>query len=156
MDSIGKVQSRFLIVRAGMLALVTIFLFSCHNESRKRPYGYIRLGSLERFLPSEVEFIDERLVVRHDSKGLSVMSTMCTYDLTYLLRKNENGKTVYVSEYTASKYDSDGHVLVGPAKFDLPYYELKIDSGTYGGPKDTLYVRVGEEVPESWRLAIPQ
>lgn len=80
------------------------------------------------------------------------MSTMCTYDLTYLKRKQVDGQTLYVSEYTDSKYDLQGNVVSGPAIAALPYYQLKLDAGEYGGPKDTLYVYIGKTVPPEWRL----
>ena len=95
------------------------------------------------------------MVVRHDEHGFSAMSTDCTHDLSPLTRKVTPGGEVWVSSYTASSYDSKGHVLSGPAKANLPYFKLKLDSGTYGGPLNTLYAEVGEERSEEWRLEVP-
>ena len=82
------------------------------------------------------------------------MSTMCTHDLTYLKRAQLDGKEFYTSTYTDSKYTLDGTVISGPSVAPLPYFELKIDSSIYGGPRDTLYAYVGKEVPKDWRLEI--
>lgn len=93
-------------------------------------------------------------MLRRDKDGLYVMSTMCTYDLTYLERRKEGEKDILASTYTDSKYDLNGKVISGPSITDLPYYQLKIDSGVYAGPKDTLYVYIGKKVSKDWRLPL--
>jgi hypothetical protein len=143
----------FQTLKPVVFLIICVIIVSC-DSPRKRPYGYLRLGPLSEFLNSEIDLTQEKLLIRRDTRGMFAMSTMCTYDLTYLVRRNIGEKIVYASDYTSSTYDSAGHVLTGPAKYNLPYYKLAIDSGTYGGPKDTLYAVVGEEVDEGWRLIL--
>jgi hypothetical protein len=84
------------------------------------------------------------------------MSTACTYDLSPLERHDaETNQEHWISSYTTSQYAVDGAVLKGPTTHPLPYYELRLDAGVYGGTPDTLFVRVGEERPREWRLALP-
>ena len=139
-------------------AVIIIFtvasLLSCRPSYRKRPISYHRLGPLSDFTQPEIELDKHNLLLRRDDDGFYIMSTVCTYDLTYLQRQNIEGKQIYVSSYSDSKYDLEGNVLSGPSVRHLPYYELKIDAATYDGPKDTLYAYVGREVPKTWRLKI--
>ncbi|MCO6431204.1 MAG: hypothetical protein J5J00_10115 [Deltaproteobacteria bacterium] len=130
-----------------------LLLASCRTNVQHRPWGYLRLGKVQSFLKEETHLPDDRLIVRYDGRGLSVMSTSCTYDLTAL--KPLDGGKVWASEETPSRYDKFGKVLAGPAVADLPYYELKIGEGELDGPADTLYVVIGSERPKDWRLQIP-
>lgn len=132
--------------------LTVVVFFGCH-EALTRPYGYIRLGKASELTAPETPLLDKWLILRHDEKGFSVMSTLCTYDLSPLdIRHTPDGHYELVSRYTQSAYSSDGSVLHGPTRHPLPYYELTLDEGVYGGPKDTLYVQVGVERPKEWRL----
>ncbi len=114
----------------------------------------MKLGKISDLATSESYLPDLRLVVRMDDNGFSVMSTVCTHDLTPLTRIDEGGKVVWRSSYSESSYSYDGDVLHGPSKAPLPYYNLKIDSSVYGGPKDALYAEVGVERPKNWRFAL--
>lgn len=114
----------------------------------------MRLGEVSGFLVNEKYLPDLRVLVRKDARGLYAMSTECTHDLSALRLVERDGRRVFVSDYSTSTYDWNGKVLSGPAKGDLPYYYLRVDSGVYGGPKDTLYVDVGDERPATWRLWI--
>jgi Rieske Fe-S protein len=82
------------------------------------------------------------------------MSTLCTYDrLPLKLEGNEaEGNKRFVSPYNGSVYSLQGEKISGPTRSPLKYYRLVIDSGVYGGPKDTLYVRIGDEVSPEWQL----
>lgn len=155
----GYVFTRRVFMRAVALAaasLIVLLLFvSCTKKVKKRPYGYFRLGPVAEYLAPETRLEKFNLLLRRDEGGLYVMSTVCTHDLTYLLRKTVGEEDIFVSQYTASKYDINGKVISGPATADLPYYELKIDAGVYGGPKDTLYAYIGKEVSREWRLKVP-
>ncbi len=83
------------------------------------------------------------------------MSTYCTYDLAHLELRTTGRDSIWVSPWSASTYDKGGRVLTPPSKADLPYYELELSSGEYGGPRDTLYVKIGSEKAPEWRLVIP-
>ena len=133
-------------------ACLSFLLFSCHF-TEKRPYGYFRLGKVNSLLAPETEFKDAGFLLKRDAKGFYLMSTFCTYDLTPLERKKlPTGEEIYSSHYTTSTYDLNGKVLAGPAKYNLPYFELEFAAWSYGGPVETLYVKISSEVSPEWRL----
>ena len=137
-----------------LIAILSITLCSCTSpDVRKRAFGYFRLGNIKNFpVDSTTNLTDEGLLVRRDKSGISVMSTLCTHDLSSLMF---DGKR-FSSPNSRSTYDDFGRVLTGPATANLPYFKVVLDAALYGGPKDTLYARVGVEVPETWRLVIPE
>ena len=135
---------------------VVIVLLSLSACRQKRPYGTERLGRIEDLLGAETYLERNHFLVRRDQVGFSVMSTLCTLDLSPLLmRHSEDGQCELVSRRTSSKYDCYGKVLNGPAKHDLPYYEIFAAPGEYEQRKaDTLYVWIGKEKPPAWRFRI--
>ena len=138
------------------IAILYLSLAGCKQGPRQRPFGEIRLGNFQDFSASETFLKDKRLLIRHDAGGLSVMSTECTYDLAPLYRKAQpDGSTVFISHFSDSQYSNDGKVIHGPATFDLPFYEIFLSSGKIGGPPDTVYVKMGVEVPRELRLKVP-
>jgi nitrite reductase/ring-hydroxylating ferredoxin subunit len=141
--------------RIGLVAAAAFLFFTLGcADGRKRPPGYLRLGHVSGLLGRAQELKKFDLILRRDDGGLSAMSTQCTYDLSRLvLRKTDRG-LILVSTLSSSTYDLDGKVLSGPAKVNLPYYELRFDAGVYGSPRDTLYVYVGREVSSDWRLPV--
>lgn len=142
------------LAKIALLSLCCLLLFACQSEIKKRPFGYMRLGEVSGFLVPEKYLPDLRLLIKRDDRGLYAMSTECTHDLSALRLVERNGEKIFISDYSTSTYDWNGKVLSGPAKANLPYYSLRVDSGVYGGPKDTLYVDIGDERPPSWRLPI--
>jgi Rieske Fe-S protein len=141
--------SLFLFLSVGMIALL-----GCNTESRNRPFGVVQVAMLADLQGSEIFLPKEALYVRQDAQGYSVMSTLCTHDLSLLRLEVREGRQVFVSDFSESVYSKEGDVLHGPAKKPLPYFELVLDRATYSGPLDTLYARIGVEKPRSWRLAI--
>lgn len=129
----------------------------CHTKVRKRPPGYLKIGPVKDYLAKNEYFLyDKRLMLRRDSRGFYVMSTLCTYDTSALVEKPlPGGGYKLVSVFEGSEYDRNGKVIKGPAVADLPYYKLEIAPEVYGGPPDTLYVKIGEEVSPDWRLPVP-
>jgi len=84
------------------------------------------------------------------------MSTLCTRELRRLkAKKGENGAILFC-DVCGSEYNENGKVIKGPAKEDLPYYNLEIAEGKPHGPHDTLYARIGMKVSPSWRLPFPE
>ena len=138
-----------------LLAFLLLFFSACDFTTKKRAVGYFRLGIAFALKAPETYFPESKVLLRYDQKGFSAMSTECTYDLSPLIRKQENGKVVWISTETESKYDEQGLVLHGPTKTRLPFYKLKLDSAVYGGPADTLYVHVGYEVDPEFRVVLP-
>lgn len=147
-----------LLKRASLLAALTVLisvLSACNPAAQKRPFGYIKLGKVRELLGQETIIERGGLILRRDAKGFFIMSTYCTKDLSHLaVTKGEGGATLSCP-YDHSSFDGEGKVLTGPAISDLPYYKLEYSPDTYGGPVDSLYVKVGEEVAKDWRLELP-
>ncbi len=150
--SVGSTRwiRRDLFGRIVLISLLLVSLWGCDKE-RKRPIGFHRLGKVEEFLESEKVLSEHRLLLRMDQNGLSSMSLMCSYDLE-TLKSSQDGS--YICPLCGSKFDKHGKALAGPASVDLPYYSMLVDAETVGAEKDTLYVRVGDEVPSTWRLKL--
>jgi Rieske Fe-S protein len=133
--------------------LLLLGSIGCDVTSKKRPYGYVKLGlASEVATRPETFFSDQRVIIRHDESGFSAMSTACTYDLSALTRVSDQGTRQWASSYSSSLYDDQGRVLKGPARTNLPYYRVELAAGTYGGVPDTLFVQVGVDVDPTWRL----
>lgn len=161
MGSLGTSNNRLpgissCIIRVGWLCVIQLVLLcviGCDATSKKRPYGYVKLGlASELAARPETLFSDQRVIIRHDDNGFAVMSTACTYDLSALTRVSDQGGRHWASSYSSSSYDDQGRVLKGPARANLPYYRIELAAGTYGGVPDTLFVQVGVEVDSTWRL----
>jgi len=135
-----------------VLLLSLLFLTSCtSSDVRKRAFGYFRIGDVKNFPVNSTQYLsNDGLLIRHDEGGVSAMSTLCTFDLAPL---TFSGKE-FSSPYSSSKHDMLGLVLHGPDKANLPFYKVLQESALFGGPKDTLYVKVGVEVSNEWRLKI--
>ena len=141
-----------------LFTFIVLVIFSgsgCQSGGLKRPVGFMRLGLISDLTKPETYFPDEKLMLRHDEKGFSVMSTTCTYDLSPLLKQRYQNSYVWVSSFTDSTYDALGKVRTGPATIDLPYYRIEFGASAYGGPIDTIYVEVGVERDKDWRIAPP-
>ena len=137
------------------LLAALLLVVSCKPEVRRRPFGYMHIGRIGDFTGPESFVEKDRLFVIRDSKGIAVMSTLCTYDLSPLeLKTNDSGQKIWVSRYSDSQYSLDGKVLHGPAKANLPYYYVQIDRNSYDGPRDGIYVQLGKEVEPEWRLSL--
>lgn len=136
------------------MSIATLLICTaCDTSGRKRPIGYVRLGpAAELAQRPETFFSEARVLLRYDDRGFSAMSTSCTYDLSALTRVSDGPTKRWLSSYSSSAYDDQGRVLAGPAKSNLPFYELKMAAGTYGGVPDTLFVEIGMETESSWRL----
>lgn len=150
---VGRIMLQHGIFR--LLSIVAMLVcVACDTTTRKRPIGYVRLGpAVELAQRPETIFSEARVLLRYDGQGFSAMSTACTHDLSALTRVGDGSTKRWVSSYSSSAYDDQGRVLVGPAKSNLPFYELKMAAGTYGGEPDTLFVEIGIETESSWRLA---
>jgi hypothetical protein len=138
-----------------LLAVLTCGVSACRSKVLERPPGYLRIGKLEELLAPETFLPEMRFLVRRDAKGLSAMSTLCTFDLSPLQRKWDHDRFVWVTRYNPSRYSYDGKVIRGPAEADLPYYEVRIEPSVPGGPPDTVYVRVGAKRTPEWRTPLP-
>lgn len=140
-----------------MVFIVPLLLGCNLAGGRSRPQGFMRLGPIADLASRSETFLPEvRILVRHDKGGFSAMSTECTYDLAALSPTRRDGKVVWTSPFSTSSYDEFGHVLSGPARKALPYFKLRVEAGSVGqgtpAQADTLFVEIGTEMPETWRL----
>jgi hypothetical protein len=132
--------------------IIATLLGGCEG-SRKRPVGYFHLGNASELAAEEEHlFGDLRILLRHDKEGFSAMSTECPYDGAVLARVRQGDSWVWRSPTSGSVYDEHGKVLRGPSSYSLPFYELRLDRDSYAGKTPTLYVHVGVEREEGWRL----
>jgi hypothetical protein len=135
------------------IVLVAVVAAACDSSVKRRPYGNIKLGlAAELGQHPETFFSEARILLRYRDGGFSAMSTTCTYDLSALTRVNDGTTKRWLSSYTSSAYDDEGRVLSGPTRAALPFYRMRLAAGTYGGTPDTLFVEVGQEVDQNWRL----
>jgi hypothetical protein len=111
----------------------------------------------ELVVTSETYRPDLRLFIRIDERGLSVMSTECTYDLSPLRLVDEEGERLFISDFSESRYSLVGEVISGPQRAPLPFFKARLAPGLIGGlVPDTLFVELGElnEVGSDWRLPL--
>lgn len=141
-----------ILCRTALLMSIAVVLVACNEEVRERPYGYLRLGHVKDFPEGETFLADKRFLIRHDSRGLSAMSTLCTHDLSPLLLQGDGS---FITEFNPSRYAHDGRVLRGPAKKSLPFYRLVIDRDDIDKPREYLFIEVGKDVSADWRLDDP-
>jgi Rieske Fe-S protein len=140
--------------RVFLLSIIVAFAASgCRPSTKDRPMGFTNLGPVVKFQESDViDASEQAVLVRRDALGLYGMSTLCTRDLRRLKARREAAGPILFCDVCGSEYDGGGAVVQGPAKTDLPYYKLIVDSGKPHGPKDTLYAKIGVKVPPTWRL----
>jgi hypothetical protein len=154
---LDSLKGRWFYWGAGLLCVVcscVLFMCTgCNSGGMKRPVGFVRLGpAAELAQRPETFFSEARVLVRYDGRGFSAMSTACTQDLSALTRIGDGPRRRWVSSLSSSAYDDEGRVIAGPTKAHLPFYELKLAAGTYGGVPDTLFVEIGMETESAWRL----
>ena len=148
---------RNIMARRCLLFSMLLTFASCGSRQLHRPAQVMRVGPIERFLESPETYLpDLRILVRIDDRGLSVMSTECTVDLSPLELIEEGKNRFLRSRFSAAKYSLTGQVLSGPAVAPLPYFKARLAEGVWGGAKDTLFVEIGSlnEVNSEWRLSL--
>ncbi len=145
------------LTRTCILFLLLVSFSSCGSRHLHRPPQVMRAGPVARFLESPETYLpDLRILVRVDDRGLSVMSTECTVDLSPLELVEEGENRFFRSRFSASRYSLVGEVLSAPAIAPLPYFKARLAEGVWGGAKDTLFVEIGlqNEVDSDWRLSL--
>lgn len=149
--------NRYAALLVCLLILLGTLLPGCRSPELHRPDGVMRVGKVTDFVGHPETFLPHlRVLVRFDDRGLSVMSTACTYDLSPLELVEEEGGRILFSRFSGSRYTISGAVISGPQVAPLPFFPARVASETWDGPSDTLYVEVGrlKEVDSHWRLPI--
>lgn len=137
--------------------LFAVLFSSCGSRELHRPAQVMRVGPIARFLQASETFLPElRLFIRVDDRGLSVMSTECTVDLSPLELVEVGRERFFISRFSGAHYSVEGKVLSGPAKAPLPYFRARLAEGSWGSARDTLFVELGSlnEVEPDWRLPL--
>jgi nitrite reductase/ring-hydroxylating ferredoxin subunit len=147
-----KPQYSIFVSYGFVIACILGSLVGCKSDL-KRPYGFVRVGKVDSFNLGQTWLKQFRLVVNRDKLGIFVMSTECTFDGTPLNLITVDDSFILKSSYSDSSYSNFGKVLTGPAKSDLPYYKTLQAAEKLGGAIDTLYVVIGSEVGEKWRMS---
>jgi hypothetical protein len=163
-ETLGDLVKRPLVGTARNIWTCTCFLFlllltftSCGSRHLHRPPQIMRVGPVATFLDSSETYLpDLRILVRVDDRGISVMSTECTVDLSPLELVEDGENRIFRSRFSAARYSLSGEVLSPPAIAPLPYFKARLAEGVWGGPKDTLFVEIGlqNEVNSDWRLSL--
>jgi len=149
--------ARNIFSRTCLLFFLLLTFTSCGSRHLHRPPQVMRVGPVATFLDSSETYLpDLRILVRVDDRGLSVMSTECTVDLSPLELVEEGENRFFRSRFSAARYSLAGEVLSAPAIAPLPYFKARLAEGVWGGPKDTLFVEIGlqNEVNSDWRLSL--
>jgi hypothetical protein len=152
--AVPRLSRSTVFFRIAVLAALLVAGGACGGCRRERPYGLQRLGRVADLQAPETYFQDKNILLLHDADGFAAISTMCTYDLTPLVRQETNTGCIWASAYSESKYECRGKVLSGPTRYDLPYYEVLLEPGEYGGAPDSLYVWIAKNKPPAWRLKV--
>ena len=148
---------RNILTVTALLSLLLIIFAACGSRQLHRPAQVMRVGPIASFLERPETYLpDLRILVRTDERGLSVMSTECTVDLSPLELVEEGQNRFFRSRFSDARYSLSGEVLSPPAIAPLPYFKARLAEGVWGGPKDTLFVELGllNEVSSDWRLSL--
>jgi hypothetical protein len=127
-------------------------LAACRPSELRRPPGYLNLGRFSDFQAPETYLPEKRVLVFKDSSGLSVMSTLCSYDLSPLVRQSDGS---WISDFSASRYSPSGNVTHGPAQAKLPRYALTTElfqAEVDSAPTRYVFANFANEVDATWRL----
>ncbi len=131
----------------GLLALSgCAILDGCELPRQKPPPPRkVQLGPISKFSAPATYLMIERLLIRRDRNGYSAMSLVCTHQ-TCLVAAAVDGEHELLCPCHGSRFSGTGKVIQGPARRDLPYYELSVDE------QQNLSVFIGKEVTAEWRL----
>ncbi len=84
------------------------------------------LGDLSRFPPGAPVYVEDAGVfVLRDAKGMRALSATCTHLGCTVRTDRENGG--FICPCHGSRYDSEGHVIAGPAPASLPFVRVDQD-----------------------------
>ena len=138
------------VSRSILFGIFLISLLGCEQPIQTRPFGIMRLGKVSDVLSGAEDGSRLWLKVLRDERGIRVVSTLCPHDLEPLSLTNEG----YRCSHCGSTFSAEGARVTGPAISDLPAYKVRLSSGEYGGPVDSIFVHVGEEQDREIRFQI--
>ncbi len=150
-DMSAKSSRRDFLVLATRLALkiaaagigVGALVATCARRTRGRT---VVLGRFELGVGALVLIPEHELFLTRTERGLGAFSAKCTH-LGCLLRQSGAGLQCPCHGAT---YDHEGTVKTGPARHDLPWYELSVGQG------NMITVALDREVPRGTVTALAQ
>ncbi len=102
---------------------VRVFVPNCHADFEPR----IVLGKPSDFKIRTVNWLRQHdLFVLHDDTGFGAFSARCTH-LGCTVRRVSSG---FVCPCHGARFDAKGKVISGPARTDLPWYHMWLDSSS--------------------------
>lgn len=119
-------------------------LFGCKQGYSREP-GEHNLGAVQDLLYTQQLIRDKDILVYRDPSGWSAMSTQCTHEGCALSYQEER----FLCTCCGSIYDHVGSILKGPAKVELPYFEIKYVEGSF-------YADSSKVVPSTYRFTSPE
>lgn len=105
------------------------------------PDGPIAAGNVSGVAVGSLAIVARSFLLGRDAKGLYAMSLQCTHQGCAVVQQSGNQ---LLCPCHKSVFDSNGAVLVGPAKLPLPHFEVKVDAG--GNITVDMYAQVGVNV----------
>lgn len=103
--------------------------------------GPIAAGNVSGVAVGSLAIVARSFLLGRDAKGLYAMSLQCTHQGCAVVQQSGNQ---LLCPCHKSVFDSNGAVLVGPAKLPLPHFEVKVDAG--GNITVDMYAQVGVNV----------
>ncbi len=129
---------------ATILPFRILFNSTESRASEQKIARNIRLAPLNEIKQGPNYFPIERVVVFRKIDSLRAMSIICTHQ-PCALKAHASG---FDCTCHGSRFSSDGKLLNGPAREDLPHYRLSLDT------QGNLSVHFDEQVPGDWTLQV--
>lgn len=105
------------------------------------PDGPIAAGNVSGVAVGSLSIVARSFLLGRDAKGLYAMSLQCTHQGCAVVQQSGNQ---LLCPCHKSVFDSNGAVLVGPAKLPLPHFAVTVDAG--GNITVDMYAQVGVNV----------
>jgi len=123
---------------------VTVSVLGCEKKYL-RPAGDHNLGLVQDLLYARQLIRERQMLVTRDAKGWAAMSTQCSYEGCELSYQDQR----FLCLCCGSSFDHNGNVQLGPAKSNLPYFQVRYVEGK-------LYADSGKLVSPEARFTTPE
>ena len=130
-------------LRLGVTA-AALAAFGC-KPPYSRPAAELNLGPVKDLLSTKQHIAKRKILVIRDDNGWAALSTSCNYEGCDLTFQDET----LLCPCCRSLYDHSGHLLRGPSKSSLSWYEVTYRDGN-------LWANSGKPVEEKTRFTTPQ
>ncbi len=142
-DDDGVPLCRRQVVVGGLVALGGLALSGCNTGL---PSGPVDVGTLQDFaVGSWTLDRSGALIIGRDAAGLFAYSAICTHAGCVVEAPDASGRSI--CQCHGSLFDGNGGVVRGPARSDLPHFQVSISG-------ETVMVDPGQRVSASERTAV--